>query len=134
MIDYNETFEAKITESKINTAKHFLKRQFSNGNIITLEQAIKIVADNLGYAKDITEWAYNAIQYESRNIDYEARTEARIQARVDETILKLAKNAVDNYSKAHKDKEYPEVIEWVTELLNLDEKTIATLKSEYTSV
>lgn len=67
-------------------------------------------------------------------IDYKARTEARIQARVDETILALAKNAVDNYSQAHKDKEYPEVIEWVTELLNLDEKIVAALKSEYTSV
>lgn len=63
-------------------------------------------------------------------IDYETRT----QKRVDETILELAKNAVDNYSKAHKDKEYPEVIEWVTEILNLDEKIVAALKSEYTSV
>lgn len=63
-------------------------------------------------------------------IDYETRT----QERVDEAILSLAKNAVDNYSKAHKDKEYPEVIEWVTELLNLDEKIVAALKSEYTSV
>lgn len=63
-------------------------------------------------------------------IDYEARTEAR----VNEAIITLAKNAVDNYSKAHKDKEYPEVIEWVTELLNLDEKIVAALKTEYTSV
>lgn len=60
-------------------------------------------------------------------IDYEART----QARVDEAILLTAKTAVDNYYKAHKEQGYARIIDMIANLLNLDEKTIITLRKEY---
>lgn len=60
-------------------------------------------------------------------IDYEART----QARVDEAILLIAKNAVDNYYKTHKEQGYAKIIDLIANLLSLDEKTITTLRKEY---
>lgn len=60
-------------------------------------------------------------------IDYETRT----QERVDEAILSLAKNAVDNYYKTHKEQGYTKIIESIANLLNLNEETIVALKKEY---
>ena len=46
-------------------------------------------------------------------IDYEART----QARVNEAVLLTAKNAVDNYYKTHKDQGYSKIVESIAKLL-----------------
>lgn len=62
MIDYEARTQARVTESEVNTAVTFLSRQISKGKRFTLEQAIKIITDNLGYTKEIAETAYLKLQ------------------------------------------------------------------------
>lgn len=62
MIDYEARTQARVTESEVNTAVTFLSRQISKGKRLTLEQAIKIITDNLGYTKEIAETAYLKLQ------------------------------------------------------------------------
>lgn len=62
MIDYEARTQARVNEAEVNTAVTFLSRQQSKGKKFTLEQAIKIIMDNLGYTKEIAETAYNKVQ------------------------------------------------------------------------
>lgn len=62
MIDYEARTPARVNEAEVNTAVTFLSRQQSKGKKFTLEQAIKIIMDNLGYTKEIAETAYNKVQ------------------------------------------------------------------------
>lgn len=62
MINYEARTQARVTESEVNTAVTFLSRQISKGKQFTLEQAIKIITDNLGYTKEIAETAYLKLQ------------------------------------------------------------------------
>lgn len=62
MIDYEARTQARVNETEVNTAVTFLSRQQSKGKKFTLEQAIKIIMDNLGYTKEIAETAYNKVQ------------------------------------------------------------------------
>lgn len=63
-------------------------------------------------------------------IDYEARTEERIEEAINEAILSLAKNGINNYCK-HNKTGYKESIIYVSSLLNLDKHMIDTLMKEY---
>lgn len=63
-------------------------------------------------------------------VDYEARTEERIDKAVEEAILSLAKNGVNNYCKYNKTG-YKESIIYISSLLNLDEHMVDTLMKEY---
>lgn len=66
MIDYEARTQARVNEAEkateVNTAVTFLSRQQSKGKKFTLEQAIKIIMENLGYTKEIAETAYNKVQ------------------------------------------------------------------------
>lgn len=66
MIDYEARTQARVNEAEkateVNTAVTFLSRQQSKGKKFTLEQAIKIIMDNLGYTKEIAETAYKMVQ------------------------------------------------------------------------
>ena len=62
MIDYEARTQARVNEAEVNTAVTFLSRQQSKGKKFTLEQAIKIIMDNVGYTKEIAETAYNKVQ------------------------------------------------------------------------
>lgn len=64
-------------------------------------------------------------------IDYEARTQKRVDEAVEATIFSTAKSAVDNYYKTHKDQGYSKIIESIAKLLNLNEETTLALKKEY---
>lgn len=61
MIDYEARTQARVDEAEINTAVTFLNRQISKGKKYNMEQAMKLITENLGYRKEIAEIAFNKI-------------------------------------------------------------------------
>lgn len=65
-------------------------------------------------------------------LDYETRTQKRVEEATSEGMLKAAKNYIENVHKEHPEADYTLIVKKAITVLGLDEELASKLRKAYT--